>query len=214
MRPSLAKLLLVAVVFLAGCQPHIGDSCTLPTDCSATGVRLCEPSFPGGYCTIFNCVANKCPDEALCVSYGSVVASEPECANPANGRFQRTFCMLACSSNSDCRTDQGYACVDLGRADQNPWGAIVLDSGSRHKICTVPASVAPDPGPHPAGVCNPPLDASFPPEPDGAPSPPDAATDGGVRPDAAPDAARDASTGSPPDAGAGDGAPRDAQGGS
>lgn len=207
-RPSFPYWAFFALVFAMGCQPHIGDACTLPSDCSAAGNRLCEPRFPGGYCTIFNCSPNKCPDEALCISYGNVVSSDPECANLANPRLERTFCMLACSSNSDCRTGDGYACVDLSDPKQNPWGATVLDTGSRHKICTIPASQVPEPGPHETAVCNPPLDASFPPEPDGAPPPSDAAVD------ASADGSRDASAGMPPDAGVRDGAPRDAQGGS
>src|SRR6476646_6449575 len=43
------------MVFVAACQPEIGDSCRVHANCSSTGGRICEPNFPGGYCTVFNC---------------------------------------------------------------------------------------------------------------------------------------------------------------
>src|SRR5215471_3440991 len=70
------RLALVAffVVFgaaLGACGKQIGDPCTLSTDCSPHGDRLCdpEPSSPGGYCTVLGCDVSTCPDEAVCVRF-------------------------------------------------------------------------------------------------------------------------------------------------
>jgi hypothetical protein len=74
--------------------------------------------------------------------------------------------MKACSERSDCRTDDGYDCVDLSDPNQNPWDAVVVERGSySRKICTVPLSGAFSPATGEttvAGVCSPPVDASFP----------------------------------------------------
>src|SRR5215467_3309463 len=97
-RPFLLFLLLA----LAGCTPSIGDKCTLSTDCSIRGDRLCDTSQPGGYCTIFNCRGNLCPDEAACVLFNAAVQG---CAysDRAPSRTGRTFCIAQCQSESDCR---------------------------------------------------------------------------------------------------------------
>jgi hypothetical protein len=194
------KWLLPLVLVMLGCQPEIGDACNLHTDCSSSGDRLCDPTMKGGYCTIFNCEPGGCPEEAVCVAYQTVASTEAECRDPASGaRLVRTFCMRSCSSDGDCRS--GYSCIDL--SDGNPWGAEVVETGSRtRKICTIPASIPTDPAEpgdpdrRETEVCNPPQDASFPPviTLDGeAPSPPDA-SDGGPA---------DGAAGAPAEAGAG-----------
>ncbi len=94
-----------------GCTPNIGDSCTLSTDCSQTGDRLCDTTEPGGYCTVFNCQPDTCPN-SICVAYDSTL--DPSCGGVVGGqwpRFQRSFCLAPCGSNGDCR--QQYQCVDL-----------------------------------------------------------------------------------------------------
>ena len=53
-----------------GCSPKIGDECATALDCSALGDRLCDTTQPGGYCTIFNCEPDTCPEEAACVAFG------------------------------------------------------------------------------------------------------------------------------------------------
>jgi hypothetical protein len=175
----------IALVALAGCSPNIGDKCVLHTDCSQTGTRICDPTFPGGYCTIFSCEPGSCPSESVCVGYGSDLASERGCTSPLNQRLERTFCMYACDSDSDCRS--GYVCKDFG-TQPNDYNAIIVEGGSpppRTKVCTVPLDqppAPPDAGPYP--VCNPPpFDASpaasFPPGSDASRSSPDASRDGG-----------------------------------
>src|SRR5690242_10057186 len=92
-------LLLTGLGGAAGCSPKIGDKCSVSTDCSQVGDRLCDPTQPGGYCTIFNCEPDRCPDEAVCVAFNEISCSSPSLSR----RFQRTFCMLHCNSNNDCR---------------------------------------------------------------------------------------------------------------
>lgn len=128
-----------AIVISAGsaaCNAKIGDDCEVSANCSATGDRLCDITQPGGYCTIFNCEPGTCPDEAVCIGYGSLPSPAKACGDLQGGqRLQRTFCMRSCDSNSDCRS--GYRCIDMGR--ENPWGAIVVEArGTNGKVCTAP----------------------------------------------------------------------------
>ena len=93
---ALAVFALLALVGVSGCKPQIGDACTLSTDCSTLGDRLCDTSMPGGYCTVFGCEANQCPSDSLCVEI-----------HPNSDRFARRFCLAPCGKQSDCRS--GYA---------------------------------------------------------------------------------------------------------
>src|SRR5215470_2614389 len=132
-------ILLGCLGIVSGCSPKIGDKCTVSTDCSAQGDRLCDPTQPGGYCTIFNCEPNGCPDEAVCVAF-----NEPSCSSPAIAmRFQRTFCMFVCKSNDDCRS--GYTCLDTAN---DPARQVVDQNPQSTKICTVVSST-PAPAPPP-----------------------------------------------------------------
>jgi hypothetical protein len=137
---------------LGGCAPKIGDKCTVSTDCSVQGDRLCDPAQPAGYCTIFNCEPNGCPDEAVCVAF-----NEPSCSSPAlSRRFQRTFCMFVCESDSDCRS--GYKCLET---IDDPARQVVDQNPQSTRICAVPSSMPiPTPSSDPA-VCGAP-DAAAP----------------------------------------------------
>jgi hypothetical protein len=207
MRPpgSIREWSFVACLLAFGCTPSIGDACKLHTDCSATGDRICEPNLPGGYCTIFNCEPDKCPDDAACVAFGAALSTKPECASQQSQRLERTFCMKTCSSPGDCRG--GYACVSLEHpADQttNPWGATVLDPDRGTSICMAPLSskaisetkIAREAGS--PQVCEP--QPPLPPPPDAAPPAKDGSSS--IR-DAAPvtDAARRDGGARPPEAG-------------
>src|SRR5262245_36081708 len=103
-------LLLASGAALAGCTPEIGDECTTSIDCSQQGDRLCDTTQPGGYCTIFNCEPDTCPeDESVCVAFDFEL--DPAChdLNATDwARFGRTFCMAVCDDDSDCR--DGYIC--------------------------------------------------------------------------------------------------------
>jgi len=137
-------------VLLLGCPPKIGKKCNISTDCSQLGDRLCDTNQPDGYCTIFNCEPDTCP-ESICVGFDPNL--DPACKSADDGRwpsFQRTFCMKACSEDSDCR--DGYECIDLSlpqyqrsrRAEVVDIGA--ADGGLGFGVCMVKATSASDAG--------------------------------------------------------------------
>ncbi len=130
----------VALELALGCKPQIGDDCTVSTNCSTTGDRLCDITQPGGYCTTFNCEPGSCPDNSVCVNFGTNLSlvvddmHEPvkECRpSQANSPYKRSFCMANCSSNSDCR--DGYAC----QAPEEFY-AVLAEHKSGQKVCAVP----------------------------------------------------------------------------
>lgn len=148
-------------VLLLGCPPKIGKKCSISTDCSQLGDRLCDTNQPEGYCTIFNCEPDTCP-ESICVGFDPSL--DPACKSADDGRwprFQRTFCMKACSEDSDCR--DGYECIDLSlpqyqisrRAEVVDIGA--ADGGFGFGVCMVKATGASD-----AGVMSTDADAGIP----------------------------------------------------
>lgn len=89
-------------VLAAGCAPAIGDSCQTAVDCSITGDRVCDRAQPGGSCIIFGCDEGTCPPEAACVRW-----------RPSESDLEFNACMRRCTSNGDCRTDEGYACLNV-----------------------------------------------------------------------------------------------------
>jgi len=93
-----ATISLLAVLALTGCKMHIGDGCGNSVDCSVTGERQCDLSQPGGYCTIFACDADTCP-EGACVEWRFVPS-----------RTAETWCMKTCDDTRDCRRSE-YSCV-------------------------------------------------------------------------------------------------------
>jgi len=132
--PLLGLTVCAGAAMLAGCTPQIGDHCNLNTDCSLQGTRVCDNAQTNGYCTSFNCAPNTCIDNAVCVM---LYADVPGC--PFNGyqspsRTQRTLCMKGCSQNSDCRTGEGYECVDPTVA---PLDGVELDDVQGRKVCSV-----------------------------------------------------------------------------
>jgi len=92
-----ATILLLAGFALAGCKQHIGDSCGSSTDCSVTGERQCDLAQPGGYCTIFSCDPDTCP-EGACVEWRFIPS-----------RTAETWCMKTCDYDGNCRAE--YSCV-------------------------------------------------------------------------------------------------------
>lgn len=140
--PSRKVLLLAALLgAAAGCKPKIGDDCQISTDCSAAGDRLCDITAPGGYCTVFNCEPNSCPeDESLCVQFGW--QRSPLCAGTQSpSPYARAFCMATCESDDDCRP--GYQCAELSDRDGNPWGALLIDRDRGSRACLVPVDAEP-----------------------------------------------------------------------
>lgn len=90
-------ILLAGAAALAGCQQNIGDSCGSSSDCSPTGDRQCDLAQPGGYCTVFACDPDTCPQGA-CVEWRFVP-----------NRTAETWCMKTCDADGDCRRE--YSCV-------------------------------------------------------------------------------------------------------
>jgi hypothetical protein len=151
---SFRLLLLLGLALLAlGCKPDIGDKCTTSTDCSIAGERLCDLTQPGGYCTIFNCEPNLCPEKSVCVAFGERTCS----VQAVTLRFRRTFCMKSCDKDSDCRNGDNYHCVDIA----NDTSRRVVDTNPEsNRVCGIPAAYdVPAVSPNPP-VCYP-SDASF-----------------------------------------------------
>ena len=122
-----------AALALGGCTPSIGDSCVLSTDCSLQGDRVCDNAQPNGYCTMFNCATNSCPDNAACLLFHANVPGCPYDGYQSPSRTARSFCLAHCQQDSDCRQSDGYVCVD---ATQPPWNAIVVDT-QWQRVCMV-----------------------------------------------------------------------------
>jgi hypothetical protein len=155
-RTSPTYLILAAALgFVAmGCEPDIGDECSTSIDCSTYGDRLCDTTQPGGYCTIFNCEPDTCPDEATCVAF--YLEEDPSCGPVDDGlssRFARSFCLYTCEEGDDCR--DGYECI-------RPVDRLALvidqetdtDNPQETRVCMAPGSVAPMP-PDAPGRCTP-----------------------------------------------------------
>ena len=91
-RPAIA----LAALWVAACNPMIGDDCEMSTDCSEQGTRYCDRNQPGGYCTIVDCEPDSCPGEAVCVQF-------------FDGVHARNYCMRQCEKDKDCRAR--YECT-------------------------------------------------------------------------------------------------------
>jgi hypothetical protein len=180
----------MALLGLAGCTPSIGDKCTLSTDCSIRGDRLCDTSQPGGYCTIFNCRGDLCPDQAACVLFNAAIQG---CGynDRTPSRTGRTFCMAQCHGDSDCR--DGYICAD---PRQGPWNAVILDDDQTQRVCIVPPDTGQigvgGPNVVDASVCHAPNEPTSSTEDAGAADAADAASGDTGAVDAADAATRDA----------------------
>jgi hypothetical protein len=182
-------LVLGSLVCGLGCKPKIGEDCATSIDCSISNDRICDATQPGGYCTVFNCEPNGCPEEAVCVAFGEGTCSTPSVST----RFRRTFCMRKCDDDSDCRGGS-YRCSDVSR---DPARQIVDSAPSSRRICAV-MSLNPQPpsasNSEPA-ICYP-SDASFDvSRPEAGPTSPDAPAEASA--DRAPDDRRDSKDGEP-----------------
>ena len=149
-----SKAWVIAALAL-GCTPQIGDKCTVSTNCSATGDRLCDITQPGGYCTQFNCEPGSCPDDSVCVNFGTELSPVEGCTpSQFNSPYKRSFCMANCSSDSDCR--DGYACLKPRSGDAKEDGdfqAVLAEHDkSGQKVCAVRPH-APPPDGTPNQVC-------------------------------------------------------------
>lgn len=130
--PMLVRLAFVCLaLFAAACGEEIGDSCSISSDCSPQGDRVCDTTSPGGYCTIFGCDVDTCPEESVCVRFFSTVDSERPCdpqsedhetddctadeictlqGSCALRTSEVRYCMRTCGGHGDCREE--YECRD------------------------------------------------------------------------------------------------------
>jgi hypothetical protein len=143
MNRAFALLGLAAALGGSACQPSIGSSCTQSTDCASQGNRFCDTSQPEGYCTVFGCADNSCPDHAVCVTFFPALPGCEYNDYLAPARTQRTLCLQHCQSDSDCRTSEGYVCLD---PRVPPVSGQILDDNQDQKVCTVAGAPAAEPG--------------------------------------------------------------------
>lgn len=129
-----APALALAAFALVGCTPAIGDQCTLSTDCSVQGTRICDTTQPNGYCTIIPCTGNSCPDHAACVEIGASVPGCPYDDYAAPSRVGTAMCLKSCNSDSDCRQNDGYTCATPAGPGSS---AVILDTNQSQKVCLV-----------------------------------------------------------------------------
>jgi len=140
----LTRLARLAVGFAAvtgalalGCTPKIGDDCTVSTNCSTTGDRLCDVTQPGGYCTAFNCEPGSCPEDSVCVNFGTMLSPVAGCTpSQANSPYKRSFCMATCGEDNDCR--DGYRCLA-----PTEFNAVLAEHAGGSKVCAVPSKPVP-----------------------------------------------------------------------
>lgn len=118
-RALVLSLALVAAATASGCAPRIGDGCYSQTNCSINGDRVCDITQPGGYCTVFDCSPDTCPDDSVCVRF-----------EPDTSRLSRNVCMRRCSGDGDCRTDKGYHCVGNETGELRGDGGVGADGGA------------------------------------------------------------------------------------
>jgi hypothetical protein len=125
------------------CTPQIGNSCTLNTDCSIDNSRQCDDSQPNGYCTVFNCSPNTCPNNAVCVELQANVPGCPYDDYSSPSRGGRSMCLKPCNHDSDCRQSDGYSCRAVSNfKDAGVWAVILDDSPQSQSVCALPADLA------------------------------------------------------------------------
>jgi hypothetical protein len=158
MNRALALFGLIAMLGSAACSPTIGASCTQSTDCSSQGNRVCDTSQPEGYCTVFGCADGTCPDQAACVAFDVMLPGCQYNDYQAPARTSRALCLAHCRSNSDCRTAEGYVCVDptaspfFGRVLDDP--AYILASHSQMVCVVAPTPTDAGQGEGDVALCN------------------------------------------------------------
>jgi hypothetical protein len=137
---------LAAGALALGCTPKIGDDCSVSTNCSTTGDRLCDVTQPGGYCTKFNCEPGSCPADSVCVNFGTRLSPVDGCApSQANSPYKRSFCMASCGDDGDCRS--GYKCLSPREpclaSSTDCFNAVLAEHSSGSKVCAVPPKPVP-----------------------------------------------------------------------
>lgn len=141
--PRTLLALAMTCLLASACGKEIGDECTTNVDCSNDGMRDCDLSQPGGYCTINGCDEKSCPGEAVCIRIFPYEAPGASCVDDSGCSSselclpdgfcvprvsERRFCERKCGSDGDCRG--GYVCRQAGiegvPATQSTYGSIAL----------------------------------------------------------------------------------------
>lgn len=98
--------LFIALVALGACGSGVGNdgaivggACAVNNECDIDSRCLTGAGFPGGYC------ARTCTSDEDCPE-GSA------CADEEGG-----VCMVACGGSGECRSDEGYECVERAARD-------------------------------------------------------------------------------------------------
>ncbi len=116
--------------------------------------------MPNGYCTIFNCQPNLCPSGSGCAETNASILGCDYDDRHAPSRLSRQMCLKLCSQNTDCRLDEGYACIA-----PKQYGILVLDNDQTEKFClpftTLNLADAADDGQAPVCSVNGPDAAAF-----------------------------------------------------
>jgi hypothetical protein len=150
------SLLLFVTLLVAGCAPEIGDACQTSVDCSQGGERQCDVAQEGGYCTVFDCEAGKCPEEAACVVFGASPSTVEDCSNESGtSPSLRSACMRICEEDADCRASQGYGCLSPSEV-----GAQSIDGDKRVCMIRPRASLPPKDGTGDVCSVEPPTDGA------------------------------------------------------
>ena len=118
---------LALATLLGACGSEIGDDCSTSVDCSPDGDRICDPTLPGGYCTVEGCDEGTCPDDAVCVRFfptsgllhtcAAGCAAHEVCLSDgfcAARKSEDRFCMRGCAQDYQCRDH--YVCRETGMA--------------------------------------------------------------------------------------------------
>ena len=95
------------------CDPASADP---KLACSASERCLCDCDDPAnpGKCL----VPNTLPDGSItCAAGGTPATQVAHCANEAS---ERRWCVKTCKQDSDCRTNDGYACLSTGQRGAEP----------------------------------------------------------------------------------------------
>jgi hypothetical protein len=115
------------VVGLVGpaCAKKIGDACSTNIDCAQDGMRICDLSQPGGYCTMDGCDEISCPSEAICVRFFDQRFATKHCDNSVPGTV------------GECSSGDGHdeLCVVCGGTTAQPAFNCCVPSASERRYC-------------------------------------------------------------------------------
>jgi hypothetical protein len=101
---SMIRMVVVlgALVVLGACGSGVGNEgvivggdCVVSRECDVDSRCLTGEDFPGGYCARSCDSDDQCPEGSACVDEAGGV------------------CMVSCASSGECRSEEGYDCVEL-----------------------------------------------------------------------------------------------------